>query len=202
MSDPLRQIIARNRAGLASAIPSVCSAHPDVLRASLRLAERKDVAVVIEATSNQVNQDGGYTGLTPAAFISFVNGLADETRTDRGRIIFGGDHLGPQAWRKLPVEQAMAKGTVAAVGVAITVDQQHFLHATFIGALHLDMQAQTDASFARVERTVKMALDLVLPLTPPSTLSCTAKLPATPNEPTLRTLPMLPMLQKRHVKTV
>ena len=97
--------------------------------------------------------------------------------------------------------QKLAAG-FAAVGVAITVDQQHFLHATFIGALHLDMQAQTDASFARVERTVKMALDLVLPLTPPSTLSCTAKLPATPNEPTLRTLPMLPMLQKRHVKTV
>lgn len=112
MSDPLRQIIARNRAGQTTAIPSVCSAHPDVLRASLRLAERKDVAVVIEATSNQVNQDGGYTGLTPAAFINFVNGLADETRTDRGRIIFGGDHLGPQAWRKLPVEQAMAKARV------------------------------------------------------------------------------------------
>lgn len=91
--------------------------------------------------------------------------------------------------------QKLAAG-FAAVGVAITVDQQHFLHATFIGALHLDMQAQTDVSFARVERTVKMALDLVLPLTPPSTLPSTTKLPAIPNEPTLH------ILQKRHVKTV
>jgi D-tagatose-1,6-bisphosphate aldolase subunit GatZ/KbaZ len=112
MSDPLRQIIAQNRAGERAAIPSVCSAHPDVLRASLRIAQRLDRAVVIEATSNQVNQDGGYTGMTPAAFISFVNTLADETGTDRARIVFGGDHLGPQAWRKLPADQAMEKARV------------------------------------------------------------------------------------------
>ncbi|NCO87124.1 MAG: class II D-tagatose-bisphosphate aldolase, non-catalytic subunit [Rhodobacterales bacterium] len=110
MTDILRDIIARNRGGAAVAIPSVCSAHPDVLRASLRLAQARDRAVVIEATSNQVNQDGGYTGMTPAAFIAFVNRLADETGTDRARILFGGDHLGPQAWRRLPADQAMAKG--------------------------------------------------------------------------------------------
>ena len=51
----------------------------------------------------------------------------------------------------------------SAVGIAITRDQLHFLYATFVGALHLDMQAQTDESFARVERTVAMALDMVLP---------------------------------------
>ena len=112
MADILRQIIAQNRAGTVAAIPSVCSAHPDVLRASLRLAQRLDRAVVVEATSNQVNQDGGYTGLSPAGFINFVNVLADETKTDRARIIFGGDHLGPQAWRKLPAAQAMDKARV------------------------------------------------------------------------------------------
>lgn len=112
MADILRQIIAQNRAGALAAIPSVCSAHPDVLRASLRLAERLDRAVVIEATSNQVNQDGGYTGLSPAGFIIFVNALADETKTDRARVIFGGDHLGPQAWRKLPAAEAMDKARV------------------------------------------------------------------------------------------
>lgn len=116
MADVLRQVIAQNRAGAMVAIPSVCSAHPDVLRASLRLAQRLDRAVVIEATSNQVNQDGGYTGLTPAGFISFVNALADETRTDRARIVFGGDHLGPQAWRTLPAAQAMDKARVMVAG--------------------------------------------------------------------------------------
>ena len=105
----LRQIIARNRAGEAIAIPSVCTAHPDVLEASLTLAETLDQPVVIEATSNQVNQDGGYTGLTPAAFIAFVGDIATCARVDHARILFGGDHLGPQAWRKLPADQAMDK---------------------------------------------------------------------------------------------
>lgn len=112
MADILRDIIARNRAGETVAIPSVCSAHPEVLRASLAMAERLDRTVVIEATSNQVNQDGGYTGMTPAGFIGFVRGLAAETGTDPARIVFGGDHLGPQAWRKLPADRAMEKAHV------------------------------------------------------------------------------------------
>lgn len=109
MADLLRQIIARNRAGQAVAIPSVCSAHPDVVRAALLLAQALNRALVIEATSNQVNQDGGYSGLRPADFIRLVNDLADQTGTDRARVIFGGDHLGPQAWRRLPAAQAMAR---------------------------------------------------------------------------------------------
>ncbi len=112
MADILGQVIAESRAGRAVAIPSVCSAHPDVLAASLRLAERLDRAVVIEATSNQVNQDGGYTGMRPADFIGFVRGLADGLGVDRARVLFGGDHLGPQAWRKLTAEAAMAKAHV------------------------------------------------------------------------------------------
>lgn len=109
MSDLLRQIIARNRAGEAIAIPSVCTAHPETLEASLSLAEALDQPVVIEATSNQVNQDGGYTGMRPADFIRFVHEIATKSGVSKGRIVFGGDHLGPQAWRKLPSDQAMDK---------------------------------------------------------------------------------------------
>lgn len=112
MARVLQDIIARNRAGQICAIPSVCSAHPEVLRASLLLAERLDRPVVIEATSNQVNQDGGYTGMRPADFIAFVHGIADAAGVARGRIIFGGDHLGPQVWRRGPADQAMAKARV------------------------------------------------------------------------------------------
>ncbi len=108
MSDVLRQIIRRNRAGETVAIPSVCSAQPDVLRASLDLAQRLDRHIVIEATSNQVNQHGGYSGMTPDKFIAFVNKIADDTGTDRQRVIFGGDHLGPQAWRDRDAATAMA----------------------------------------------------------------------------------------------
>ncbi|MCU0903000.1 MAG: class II D-tagatose-bisphosphate aldolase, non-catalytic subunit [Tabrizicola sp.] len=105
----LRQIITRNRAGDAIAIPSVCTAHPEALEASLTLAETLDQPIVVEATSNQVNQDGGYTGLKPADFIRFVKDIAGQSGVRQDRIVFGGDHLGPQAWRKLPADDAMAK---------------------------------------------------------------------------------------------
>ena len=152
MADILRQIIAQNRAGQNVAIPSVCSAHPDVLRASLRLAQRLDRAVVIEATSNQVNQDGGYTGLTPAGFISFVNRLADETQTDRARILFGGDHLGPQAWRKLPAAQAMDKARVMVADYA----------AAGFAKIHLDCSEGCAGEPAQLTdaQTVPRAADL------------------------------------------
>ena len=112
MADILREVIRRNRAGEVLAIPSVCSAHPDVLEASLRLAAEQHRAVVIEATSNQVNQEGGYTGMVPADFIGFVRAIADRAGVDRGAVIFGGDHLGPQVWRKGPADLAMARALV------------------------------------------------------------------------------------------
>lgn len=109
MTDVLLDVIARSRAGERAAIPSVCSAHPEVLEASLRLARSLGRPVVIEATSNQVNQDGGYTGQAPADFAAMVDALADKAGLDRAQVVLGGDHLGPQAWRALPVEEAMAK---------------------------------------------------------------------------------------------
>jgi D-tagatose-1,6-bisphosphate aldolase subunit GatZ/KbaZ len=104
----LDEIIRANAQG-GPAVPSVCSAHPDVLAASLRLAEKLDRVIVIEATSNQVNQFGGYTGMTPAGFVEFVHKICSETGTTPDRVIFGGDHLGPQAWKKEPADSAMAK---------------------------------------------------------------------------------------------
>ncbi|MDA7963479.1 class II D-tagatose-bisphosphate aldolase, non-catalytic subunit, partial [Ruegeria sp.] len=100
---------ARNRAGAPVAIPSVCSAQPDVLRASLALAQKMQHPILIEATSNQVNQFGGYTGLQPADFIAFVRDIADQVGANPELIHFGGDHLGPQAWRSEPADRAMAK---------------------------------------------------------------------------------------------
>jgi len=108
----LREIIEKNRSGVRVAIPSVCTAQPDALRASLQLAQRLGRKVVIEATSNQVNQDGGYTGMTPKGFVTFVQKLADASGVDRDLILFGGDHLGPQAWRSQSVDAAMAKAEV------------------------------------------------------------------------------------------
>lgn len=112
----LRELIARNRAGSGEAMPSVCSAHPDVVAASVLLAEEADVPLLIEATSNQVNQFGGYTGMKPADFVGFVRRICNDNRASPERILFGGDHLGPQAWRDRPAEVAMgfARDLVAA----------------------------------------------------------------------------------------
>lgn len=104
----LRDLIARNRAGSAEALPSVCSAHPQVLAAALLLAESRDAPCLIEATSNQVNQFGGYTAMTPPDFIAHVHGLCDALGVARERVLFGGDHLGPQVWRAQSAEVAMA----------------------------------------------------------------------------------------------
>ncbi len=95
MSALLQDVIARNRAGTRAAIPSVCSAHPEVIEASLRLARQLGRPIVIEATSNQVNQEGGYTSQVPADFVGLVHKLADRAGLDRSQVILGGDHLGP-----------------------------------------------------------------------------------------------------------
>ena len=47
--------------------------------------------------------------MTPVDFLAHVRQIAGGCRCDADRITFGGDHLGPQAWRREPPEQAMAK---------------------------------------------------------------------------------------------
>jgi D-tagatose-1,6-bisphosphate aldolase subunit GatZ/KbaZ len=104
---PLRDLVRRHRAGERVGITSVCSAHPLVLQAAVEHAQETGGTVLIEATSNQVDQDGGYTGLTPSDFRDLVHGLADAVSLPRERVILGGDHLGPNRWRALPADEAM-----------------------------------------------------------------------------------------------
>ena len=101
-----------HKSGAAAGIYSVCSAHPLVLEATLRLAARTDGVALIEATSNQVNQDGGYTGMRPAAFHDLVHGLADSAGLSRHRVVLGGDHLGPNCWQSMEAPAALAKAAV------------------------------------------------------------------------------------------
>ncbi|WIY25806.1 class II D-tagatose-bisphosphate aldolase, non-catalytic subunit [Parasedimentitalea psychrophila] len=104
----VKDIIARNRSGKAVTLPSVCSAQPDVLKASLLVAHEQNAQMLIEATSNQVNQFGGYTGMTPKDFIAYVRKLAGGIGINLDQIVFGGDHLGPQVWRNTKAEEAMS----------------------------------------------------------------------------------------------
>ena len=105
----LATLPARFAAGERGGITSICSAHPLVIEAALLEGIATGSDVLIEATCNQVNQDGGYTGMTPADFRRFVEDIAARVGFDTKRLILGGDHLGPNPWKHLPAEQAMQK---------------------------------------------------------------------------------------------
>ncbi len=109
MTHPLLDIPAARHRGEHRGITSVCSAHPVVIEAALRLAKANGKTVLIEATCNQVNQDGGYTGMNPADFRRFVEGIAAEVGLEPAKIVLGGDHLGPNPWKHLPADEAMDK---------------------------------------------------------------------------------------------
>jgi D-tagatose-1,6-bisphosphate aldolase subunit GatZ/KbaZ len=108
----LLELVRRQHRGEAVGIYSVCSAHPLALRAALVHARAAGADALIEATSNQVNQEGGYTGLRPAQFRDLVLGLADESGLARERVLLGGDHLGPSAWQSLPAQEALQRASV------------------------------------------------------------------------------------------
>lgn len=102
-------VVAAQGFGFPLGIPSICSAHPLVLEAALRHGRASGKPVLIEATSNQVNPFGGYTGMTPEAFVGAIAKMAERLGFPRERLILGGDHLGPLPWSHEPPEEAMRK---------------------------------------------------------------------------------------------
>jgi D-tagatose-1,6-bisphosphate aldolase subunit GatZ/KbaZ len=90
-------------------IYSVCSANRFALEAAMLQAIKDDSPVLIEATSNQVDQFGGYTGMTPDQFVSYVHEIAQSIGLADKRIILGGDHLGPNRWQCESAEDALSK---------------------------------------------------------------------------------------------
>jgi D-tagatose-1,6-bisphosphate aldolase subunit GatZ/KbaZ len=105
----LLDIVARHKRGEHVGVYSLCSAHPQVVECALREAQASDAPLLIEATSNQVNQFGGYTGMRPADFRRFVSDIAARVGFPAQSLWLGGDHLGPNAWRAESAASAMAK---------------------------------------------------------------------------------------------
>jgi D-tagatose-1,6-bisphosphate aldolase subunit GatZ/KbaZ len=104
---PLVDIVQRQKRGEPVGLTSVCSAHPLVIEAAVLQARATGGSVLVEATSNQVDQTGGYTGMRPNDFRELVHGIAARCDLPLGRVLLGGDHLGPNRWRKQTAEQAM-----------------------------------------------------------------------------------------------
>lgn len=101
-------LLERLRGQPPRALVAVCSAHPVVLDAALSQALEDGAPLLVEATSNQVNPEGGYTGQTPGAFAAFVRSRAGAAGLSAERVVLGGDHLGPHPYRALPAARAMA----------------------------------------------------------------------------------------------
>ena len=121
----LQGILAARANGQSPALYAACTAHPLALEAVLEYAEATGTPALIEATANQVNQFGGYTGMTPADFAAFIAQRRQRKRCD---VILGGDHLGPLVWQHLPEEQAMANAETLVAQYA----------AAGFGKIHLD----------------------------------------------------------------
>jgi D-tagatose-1,6-bisphosphate aldolase subunit GatZ/KbaZ len=105
----LLKIVQSNLSGKGVGIYSICSANQFVLEAGIREAKADESMICIESTSNQVNQFGGYMGMTPAQFAGYVRQVASDMAFPQERLILGGDHLGPHVWQKEPAAIAMAK---------------------------------------------------------------------------------------------
>lgn len=148
----LQELLARNRAGEACGIASWCTAHPETLAAILSTYTLDDAPVLVEATCNQVNQHGGYTGMTPAGFRRFIEDIARGQGVASSRLILGGDHLGPNPWRSLAADEAMdrAKAMVAA-----------YVQAGFT-KIHLDASMPCGGETLREEVMAERAADLAL----------------------------------------
>ena len=88
-------------------IPSYCTANELVIEALIEQAAKLDTEILIEGTSNQINQSGGYTGMTPEDFKNYVFEIAERVGFNKNKIILGADHFGPLVWANLNEDEAM-----------------------------------------------------------------------------------------------
>ena len=92
MQNPLKTIVKE-------ACFSVTGSDPFVLRSTMKYAKDHDAYFICEATVNQVNQFGGYTGMRPKDYAELVSGIAADIGFPIEKVILSGDHLGPFVWQ-------------------------------------------------------------------------------------------------------
>lgn len=108
-TNPLKELVKFQKNGVAKGIYSACSANEYVIEAVLERALLEKNYALIEATANQVNQFGGYTGMKPQDFKNFVLSIAKRKDFPTDKLILGGDHLGPLTWINENSTEAMNK---------------------------------------------------------------------------------------------
>ena len=105
--NPLLNIVSLQKQGKAVAIYSCCSSNSFVIKAAMETAKKQNSCVLIESTANQVDQNGGYSGMTPKDFYEFCLQEAENAGLDKDRVFLGGDHLGPLTVSSKPEKEAM-----------------------------------------------------------------------------------------------
>ncbi len=131
-----------------------------MIEAALRRGKSESAAVLIEATCNQVNQEGGYTGMTPSEFRRFVEGLAARIAFPTERLILGGDHLGPTPWKALPAEEALARAE-AMIAAYIDAGFRKIHLDTSMGCAGEPDALADELTAARAARLARVAEDRV-----------------------------------------
>jgi D-tagatose-1,6-bisphosphate aldolase subunit GatZ/KbaZ len=109
VENKILQLVSKHKSGKAVGLASVCSANLFVIKAAILNAKKYNQNLLIESTSNQVDQFGGYTGIIPQQFRKIVFDLANTLDFSIENIILGGDHLGPNRWQNENSNSAMQK---------------------------------------------------------------------------------------------
>lgn len=107
MGNRLLEVVRKQKLGKQIGIYSACTSNKYALMAVMQRAQITGQPALIEATSNQVDQNGGYTGMTPYDYSQYVYKIADQLRFPHDQIILGGDHLGPLTQVDFQESQAM-----------------------------------------------------------------------------------------------
>ena len=111
MGNIMLDVLKKQKEGRPVGIYSACTGNALVLEACMRHAVATGTPLLIEATANQVDQYGGYTGKKPAQFMEMIRDLAEKTGLAMDRIVLGGDHLGPLTFAGYEEEKAMAESS-------------------------------------------------------------------------------------------
>ncbi|MCI1779642.1 MAG: class II D-tagatose-bisphosphate aldolase, non-catalytic subunit [Bacteroidales bacterium] len=103
--------ILKNKGMKPMTLLGVCPNSPSVIKAGFRAAKRNNAPILFVATLNQVDCDGGYTGMTQEDFIKVLKMEARKNDYD-GPYVAAVDHGGPwlkdkQTIEKWSYEQAM-----------------------------------------------------------------------------------------------
>ena len=155
----LDQLVRDQKQGQATCIVSICSSNQYVIQTAFLHAQKHEHPVLIESTCNQVNQLGGYAGMTPSDFVEYTRKLAAQSGFPTERLILGGDHLGPYPWQKEPAELAMQKAGILVRDYVqsgytkIHLDTSMPCHGDQTGAMQKHVVAQRTAELARIAET-------------------------------------------------